>query len=224
MDSVPLTLPPGEPEAGPWRVVPLPEVAALVLAAAGRPAGRPAIVAVDGRSGSGKSTFAGRLHALVPRSGLVHTDDVAWNEPLFAWGDRLADDVLRPLRAGLPLDYRPPQWVRRGRDATITVPAGLDVVVVEGVGASQLEHRDLVDATVWVQADAGLAERRGIDRDVATGVNGDRVAATAFWHDWMRAETPFQDRQRPWRRACVVVNGTPTEPVPAGHAQIGFPS
>jgi hypothetical protein len=65
---------------------------------------------------------------------------------------------------------------------------------------------------VWVQADFALAERRGIARDVASGTEGDLVQVTSFWHDWMGAELPFFDRQQPWRRACVVVHGTPDPP------------
>lgn len=215
-----MTLPPGEPAAGPWRAVPVTDFVDVVLAAAGAPVGRPRIVAVDGRGASGKSTLAGVLLGAVPRSAVVHTDDVAWHEPLFGWGDLLADDVLRPVRAGRALEYRPTQWVARGRAGSIDVPLGLDLLVIEGTGASHREQADLIDATVWVQADFALAEERGIARDVEQGVNGDREQAAAFWHDWMAAELEFFARQRPWERACVVVNGTPTTPLKPAYVEV----
>lgn len=218
-----MRLPAGEPEAGPWRTADEHELLGLVRAAAGEPGGRPLVVAVDGRGASGKSTLADRLHRLVPRSAVVHTDDLAWHEPLFGWGHLLAEDVLRPVRAGRHVALRPPQWVARGRDGAIDVPAGLDLVVVEGTGASHAEHADLLDATVWVQADGVLAEERGIARDAAQGVNGDLAEATAFWHHWMRAELAFFERQRPWERACAAVNGTPTTALAAGQVQIAPP-
>lgn len=202
-------LPPGEPAVASWRVVGVPALAELLAAGVGAVRGRPRIVAVDGRSASGKSTLAVRLLRAVPRSAVVHTDDLAWHEPLYAWGDLLAEGVLRPLRAGRSLAYRPPQWDARDRGGAITVPAGLDLVVVEGTGASHREHADLIDATVWVQSDLAEAERRGIARDVEEGVNGGPAEATAFWHAWMAAELRFFDVQRPWERADVVVNGTP---------------
>lgn len=217
------TLPAGEPEAGPWRAVPVATLVGMVLAAAGTPAGRPRIVAVDGRGASGKSTLAGALLAAVPRSAVVHTDDLAWHEPLFAWGHLLADDVLRPLHDGRALDFRPPQWAARGRDGSVGVPAGTELVVIEGTGASHREHAHLIDATVWVQADVARAEERGIARDVAQGVNGDLAQATAFWHEWMAAELAFFDRQRPWARACVVVNGTPATPSGPGLVEVAAP-
>jgi hypothetical protein len=74
----------------------------------------------------------------------------------------------------------------------------------------------LVDAVVWVQADGAEAERRGIERDVAGGANGDREQSIAFWHEWMGEELPFLARERPWERADVVVCGTPSAPHAAG--------
>ena len=213
-----LTLPAGEPAAGPWRAVPEEEFVALLLEAAGAPAGRPRIVAVDGRGASGKSTLAGRLHRRVSRSAVVRTDDIAWHEPYFAWGHLLADHVLRPVHRGEAVSFRPPAWVRRGRDGSIDVPAGLDLLVVEGVGASQREFSGLVDATVWVQSDFAAAEERGIARDVALGVNGNAEETVAFWHEWMAEELRFLERQRPWERACAVVAGTP--PVPLGEDRV----
>jgi hypothetical protein len=90
------------------------------------------------------------------------------------------------------------------------VPAGLDLVVVEGVGAAQRELSELIDTTVWVQSDFATAQTRGIERDIAQGVNGSAEHATAFWHEWMAAELRFLADQRPWERAQVVVAGTPT--------------
>ena len=217
-----MQLQPEEPAAGPWRTVPLQDLVELVLAAAGRPEGRPegrpVVLAVDGRGASGKSTLADRLHRHVAASAVVHTDDLAWHEPLFEWG-HLLDDVLRPLRRGEAVWFRPPRWVERGRDGAIDVPAGLDLVVVEGTGASQREYAELVDATVWVQADFAKAERRGIARDVEKGVNGGPDEAAAFWHEWMAEELRFLRRQRPWEQACVIVHGN-TDALPADHVLV----
>jgi hypothetical protein len=210
----------GEPAFGPWQVLSLAGLLARILDAAGAPVGRPRLVAVDGRGAAGKTTLATGLRRLVPRSAVVHTDDLAWHEPLFGWGDLLADGVLRPLHGGQALAYRPPQWERRGRAGRIEVPAGLDLVLIEGTGASQRGHTGLLDATVWVQADLVEAERRGIARDIAQGVNGDAEQTVAFWHHWMAAELEFLARERPWERACAVVHGTPQGTLPPGHVEV----
>jgi uridine kinase len=199
----------GEPTAGPWRVASVRELVRLLVDAADPPAGRPWLVGVDGRSGGGKSTLAAKLHAAVPASVVIHTDDIAWHHSRFDWSELLARSVLQPIRNGQPVDYRPPGWESHGRPGVIEVPTGLDLVIIEGVGAGRRELAHLLDAVVWVQSDYAEAERRGIARDVASGVNGDRVAAASFWHSWMAEELPFLEHQRPWERAAVIVAGTP---------------
>lgn len=180
-------------------------------------------MAIDGRSAAGKSSLARSLHRATVRSAIVHTDDVAWHEPFFAWGPLLRAGVLEPLKRGEPVRFRPPAWDLHGRDGLIDVPAGLDLVLIEGVGAAQGAVADLLDATVWVQADQTLAERRGIARDVAEGVNGDPEETVAFWHEWMSHEIPFLATDRPWERARLVVAGTPTIDLRAGQVAVALP-
>lgn len=192
----------GEREAGPWERLTLPSIVRLLLDRAGHPADRPPIVAVDGRSGSGKTAAAARLATAGPHAAIVHTDDLSWNHAFFAWSD-LLENILREVRAGHPVQYRPPAWDRHKRPGAIEVDAGCQLVLIEGVGAARREVADLIDVVVWVQADFEEAERRGIARD------GGHAAAVAFWREWMAEETPFLARDRPWERADLVINGTP---------------
>ncbi|WP_199224385.1 uridine kinase family protein [Serinibacter arcticus] len=216
-DLAPMRLEPGEPAAGAWRAV---GVAALLdellpsadVAAVGAGVGdgptRTRVLAVDGRGGAGKSTLAARLAAVVPGAVVVHTDDLAWHEPFFAWG-HLLEELLDAVARGDAVAFRPPAWEPRGRDGHVVVPARTPLVVVEGTGAALATRGGRADATIWVQVDAPEAERRGIARDVAEGANGDLAAATAFWHEWSAAERTFVDELRPWDLADVVVAGTP---------------
>lgn len=218
-----MSLPAGEPAGGPWRVAPLAELVRLVEDAVGNPVGWPRVVAVDGRSASGKSTLARLLQHAVPASAVVHTDDVAWNHSFFDWAELLARGVLEPVRRGEPVRYRPPGWDAHGRPGAIDGPAGLTLVVVEGVGAGRKELAHLLDTVVWVQSDFAEAERRGIARDITQGVNGDAEESIAFWHDWMAEELAFIERQRPWERACVVVAGTELVAHEAGQVVLAPP-
>jgi hypothetical protein len=193
-----------EPAAGPWQVVTLPRL--LSLLGPGRLAGRPFILAIDGRSGSGKTTLAGRIHAEVTRSAVVHTDDVAWAQSILDWTSLLLDGVLRPVRRGAAVRFRPPVWQERSRPGAIEVPAGCELVIVEGVGAARHELMPVVDAVVWVQSDLAEARRRGIERD------GGDEAARSFWDLWMAEELPFLAREQPWTRADIIVAGTPPLP------------
>lgn len=205
-----LTLQPEEPPAGPWTATPITRLAALLLEGADGAPGRPWVIAVDGRGGAGKSTLVERLLPHLAPAAVVHTDDVAWNEPLFGWGHLLARHVLEPLHRGDAVSFQPSAWPAHGREGSIEIPAGLRVVLVEGTGANQREFAHLVDRTVWIQSDFALAEERGIARDIEQGVNGDPEESRRFWHEWMAHELPFFARERPWERADGVVCGTPS--------------
>ena len=208
----------GEPAAGPWHVESVAEFARQLLGSAGASAGRPAVVAVDGRSGSGKTTVSERICAAVPAAAVVRTDDVAWHHSILGWTDLLVDGVLRPLHRGEPVSFRPPAWGERSREGAIELPAGRELVIVEGVGAARRELMALLDVVVWVQSDMVEAERRGIERD------GGDEAAVSFWHLWMAEELPFMEQQRPWERAAFIVAGTPLLPHdPASQVVIAGP-
>ena len=196
----------GEPSAGPWRVAPISEVVDRIFDTDRKRQDRPWIVAVDGRSGSGKSTLAKLLHQSVPGSEIVHTDDIAWHHSFFDWSNLLIENILKPLRNGKAVSYQPTGWQKHQRPGAIEVAAGLDLVVVEGVGASQSEVMPLIDRSLWIQSDLDEAERRGIARD------GGTEAVRNFWFEWIAQEFVFLERQRPWERATVIVNGTPRQP------------
>ena len=203
-----------EPLAQGWNPLPVADLAEQLMASRRTPAG-PCLVAVDGRSAGGKSTLAGLLAASVPRSAVLHTDDLAWNEPFFEWA-HLLEAVLRQVRTNGSLLYQPPAWALHGRSGAIELPSGLDLILVEGVGANDRAVAALYDAAIWVQSDGAAARHRGIERDVASGENGDRAQSVAFWDEWDQAERAYLADQRPWERSDVIALGTPSEPVPAG--------
>ena len=113
-----MRLHPEETEAGPWRRVDDHELRALLTRLL--PDGR-GVLLVDGRSGGGKSTFAERAAALLS-GAVVHSDDLAWHHDAVAWDGLAVDHVIEPWRRGEDVDFRPPGWVARGRDGSVTCP------------------------------------------------------------------------------------------------------
>ena len=201
-----IQLQPEEPAVAQWQVSGTDELVAHLLCLVGAPEGRPAIIAVDGRGGSGKTTLTTALTAAVPGAQAFHLDDLIWNEPLYDW-DQLYVDTLTQLRRAGSLDLVPDKWREHGREGSIRIPAGSPLVLVEGTGAGLAAVRSLIDAHVWVQTGDDVAERRGIKRDIAEGVNGDAEESVRFWHWWMAGERLFFAKDRPWRRADVIVSG-----------------
>jgi hypothetical protein len=218
MKSVSLQLAPEEPEAGPWHV----ELLSTVIEAVTRGeqgkvvVGRPVVLAVDGRSNSGKTTLALRIIHTVPGAVVVHTDDIAWEHSRFGWADLLVDGILVPVSQGRSVRYRPQRWVERGREGSIEVPAGCPLLVIEGDGAGRLEVAHLIDALIWVQSDEREAERRRLVRDrnpsALDVVNFPPDGLPLDHEGWMAEEIPFNAAQRSWERADIVVCGTPEIP------------
>ena len=128
---------------------------------------------------------------------------MAWSHACFDWGAVLAENILQPLHRGEAIDFRPDAWVVHDRPGSITVPAGVDFVWVEGTGIIREELDPWLDAGVYMQGDLDEQERRLIARD------GDSPEQLAHVASWLREELPFMVRQQPWARATMVVAGSP---------------
>ena len=215
-----MALLPDEPAVAEWRAITVADLVGLLTDSAPAAPGRPRIVGIDGRSASGKSTLARRLADELPGAVVVHTDDLAWWEPYFEWGHLLLA-VLSSLHRGESVTLRPPAWDEHGREGAIEVPAETPWVIVEGVGANQRDSQHLLDARIWVQSDFDEAERRGQERDIASGENGDREESISFWHEWMGHETASLANERPWDLADIVVAGTDVILLTSGQIAVG---
>jgi anthranilate synthase component 1/para-aminobenzoate synthetase len=141
----------------------------------------PAVIAVDGRSGAGKTSLAGELAAALRAHrtvALVHLEDLYPGWDGLAEGiERCAAGILEPLRAGAAARWRVWDWAAHGEgQERTTEPA--DVVVLEGVGAGAAPLRPHLDAVVWVEAGAAERKRRALGRDGETyAPHWDRWAA-----------------------------------------------
>ncbi len=202
------------PLRGGWQVLDLAvfaeQLATRAALARGSARSGPRLVAVDGHSASGKTTLAVRLAAHLPRTAVLHSDDLAWHHSVFDWRPLLVDGVLAPLGAGRAVHYRPPAWVERGRPGAIELPADLEVLILEGVGASRRDLADLIAAAVWVETDEPERLRRDDER-IAAG----EVTREVFG-SWMAVENPFISADRPWSRADAMIAGhspVPHDPV-----------
>jgi hypothetical protein len=187
-----------------WQTTGIEELARLIIGGAG--SARPAVVAVNGHSSSGKTALARRLAAALPGASVLHTDDLAWHHGVFAWDELFLDAVLPVVRAGDPLDYRPPAWEARSRPGSITLPGGLAFLIVEGVGASQASVRAAYDMIIWVETDEPTRLGRDLPRLDAGGIS------RPDYHSWMAEENAYVTRERPWEQADLIVNGGDTIP------------
>jgi len=155
--------------------------------------GRTRLVAVDGRGGAGKTTFAGRLAAALGGAPVAHTDDVA-DRVGHPWWPTLEDLVLRPLGACTP-------WTDPRSGVRLPVPP---VLILEGVSASRRTVTDRLTLAVWLHVPAAARVARGVDRDGS--------GSTADWPRYEAEEDQFFSADPVWARADLVVDGAPGLP------------
>ena len=143
----------------------------------------PVIIAVDGRSGAGKTTLAVELAARLRehhKVSLFHLEDIypGWNG-LATGIERYVATVLAPLSQGEAAEWVSWDWERHYDGALrVTLPA--EIVIVEGVGAAANAARPMLDAVIWVEAEGDDRRRRALARDGNT--------YEPYWDTWAAQE------------------------------------
>ncbi|MET9592132.1 hypothetical protein ABZY45_14420 [Streptomyces sp. NPDC006516] len=159
------------------------------------------LIAVDGHAGSGKSTFTGRLATALGGAPVLHLDDLATHDELFAWTDRLRDQVLDPLSRGEPARYAPYDWTARRFGPRRTLEAA-PVLLVEGVGAGRAAVRPFLAGLLWMEGASSASWARGRLRD--------GPALSEFWDGWTVAERRHFADDPSYPFADVVIRRMPT--------------
>jgi uridine kinase len=162
------------------------------------------LVAIDGPTGAGKTTFARRLAVALSEQvdvEVVPTDAFlrGWSPPLSVWPE-LRSDVLDRLHSGQPGSYRPYDWTtNRVGEASVKVRVP-DVLILEGVTSAREAVRAELSFGVFVAGDVTRRFARSLARD------GEEIASAL--RDWQAAENMYFNAERPADRADLVVDGT----------------
>jgi uridine kinase len=160
------------------------------------------VLAIEGRSGAGKTTLAAdvadRLRAAGFTVTVVSMDELypGW-DGLEAAVDLLRDGVLAPFAAGADA-VSLPRWDWAGERAGVveTRPAA-QVLVVEGTGCGARACAPYLSLLVWVDAPDAVRRARALARDAGT--------YAPHWDRWERQESAHYDRERTDARAQAVV-------------------
>ncbi|UTT69290.1 aminodeoxychorismate synthase component I [Arthrobacter sp. DNA4] len=149
----------------------------------------PVIIAVDGRSGAGKTTLAVELAARLRahhKVSLFHLEDIypGW-DGLAAGVERYVSTVLAPLSRGEAATWTSWDWENHyDGDARVTLPA--EIVIVEGVGAAAEAARPMLGAVIWAESPDDVRRTRALGRDGET--------YEPYWDQWAAQEEEWLGR------------------------------
>ncbi|MCM3882266.1 dephospho-CoA kinase [Frankia sp. R82] len=171
---------------------------AAALRAAPARAGDVRVLALDGRSGAGKTTLAARLGQALPAPCVSLEDLYGGWDGLAAGVGRLVAEVLVPLAAGRTPRVPRYDWTARAwqEPRPLTVAGGL--LVVEGVGAGARAAAPYLSLLVWLEAPVALRRTRALARD------GD--VYTGHWDAWAAQESALLDQDDTRSRADIVLH------------------
>lgn len=161
---------------------------------------RPFIIALDGRSGSGKSNFASALAQYLAANASVavlHLEDAyhGWDGLLDAC--QRYSQLLPQLAAGDTVVLPTWNWDEHRIDSSISfTPA--QVVIVEGVGAANSAASAWLDFSIWLEAPEELRKQRALARD------GETYAP--HWQRWAAQEESYLGSDAPDQHADLVLS------------------
>ena len=183
--------------------------------------GPPIVIALDGRTGAGKSTMAAALVDRLPAT-VIPTDDffaaditnAGWDERTAAerardaidWR-RIRESVLEPLLAMRPASWHPFDFAAGTRpDGTYPMASNAvrrepaPVIILDGAYSARPELADVIDLCVLVEVSTSTRLTRLAARD--------DPAFRVAWHDrWDAAESYYFTNVRPPAAFDLVVAG-----------------
>lgn len=165
------------------------------------------LILIDGVAGSGKTTLAAKLVAVL-NANLVHTDDVSWCADPIHWDDEMLAGIVIPWHNGNDVSYKPTSWVKEKRPGALSVDRDRPLVI-EGMGASRKTLRAIATYSIWVDTEPKIARARVVERDLANGENGGTVQSITEFADWWDSLLiPLFSDEQSWKYVDVIVSGT----------------
>ena len=128
------------------------------------------IILIDGRAGSGKSTFAESLQQQLFRGGesaprVIHMDNIfeGW-DGLALGSDYMVRFILQPLARRETASWQDWSWVKNQRSSWREFSGGTPLIV-EGCGSLTERSKEHADISIWLEASEEVRRERWIQRE-----------------------------------------------------------
>ena len=127
-------------------------------------------ILIDGRAGSGKSTFAEALQQQLFLDGesaprVIHMDNIfeGW-DGLALGSDYMVRFILQPLARQETASWQDWSWVRNERSSWREFSGGTPLIV-EGCGSLTERSKEDADISIWLEASEETRRERWIQRE-----------------------------------------------------------
>jgi para-aminobenzoate synthetase len=158
--------------------------------------GTTTVVAVDGPSGAGKTSFADGL-ATATGADVLHLEDLYPGWHGLAATPPIVARVLASVAVGDIGSARRWDWERSTPGAVVRVrPSRL--LVLDGVGSGASVLRPFLSLLIWLEAPLDVRKKRALDRD------GETYAP--YWDVWGEQEAEHFAAEQTRRHADLVVH------------------
>jgi len=128
------------------------------------------IILIDGRAGSGKSTFAEKLQQQLFRDGesaprVIHMDNIfeGW-DGLALGSDYMVRFILQPLARQETASWQDWSWVKNQRSSWREFSGGTPLIV-EGCGSLTERSKEHSDISIWLEASEETRRERWLTRE-----------------------------------------------------------
>ena len=140
------------------------------------------LIAIDGRSGPGKSFLANKLKEVIPNVTIVSLDEFDLYEGEISI-QKVINRVINPLK----------------RDQ------GHNIVIIEGIFSLNSKLESHYDLKIWVDCPAQIGYKRGLQRD--KDLNG--IDNSEKWVNyWLPKEEKYIQTEKPQKRADYIIDGS----------------
>ena len=172
------------------------------------------IILIDGRTGSGKTTFAAELQNRLFQKGesaprVIHMDDLyeGW-DGLQTGVDYLIRQILSPLSRREGASWQEYDWTAidpatpekvGARTGTWREFRGGTPLIIEGVGSLSRIAAEQADVTIWLEVDQAVRQERIAARGAAGDGDGSWFAM------WTAQEADFYAREKSAEIADLVI-------------------
>jgi uridine kinase len=158
------------------------------------------IVLIDGRAGSGKSTFAESLQQQLFRDGesaprVIHMDNIfeGW-DGLALGSDYMVRFILQPLARQETASWQDWSWVKNQRSSWREFSGGTPLIV-EGCGSLTERSKEHAAISIWLEASEEVRRERWIQRE----------RHLEKFHFWAAQELDFYAREKSQSLADLVI-------------------